>query len=1693
MNMKKKITLCLFGILMCLTMMAQVDPVKPSLGDGTEENPYQVSTLAEFMWMGGSSMSGKYFVLTNDIDLSPACSEASGTSWKLFGSGSYRHWRGTLDGKGHSVKNLYQKDTYNGGLFYNIDGTVKNLNLDNVYVESNVGCGALSAFATSARIENCSVTGNVTGNNISFAGGIVGEAQGLKVIKCTNKATVKGSQNVGGIVAICTQSVTFDRCLNEGDVSGQASVGGICGENTLPAYFYGCENRGNITATGSHVGGISGVDTSYGHFENCCNRGNVTGSDDVGGIFAKGVRKPVSCINYGDVFVNLKNGFYGLIGPGSSNAASDINSNFYSSECIIIKNGQVVSSTGGISNCTSVTPEQLKSGEVAYYLQNRRDTLFWKQQLGVDEQPVLNFDYASTAYRVVKPDTIDCRGVSVGKGIYRNGTEYNCVNLDHVYVDDFCEVCYKTIEPEFVGGVYRIKSSGNLLWFADAINSGSSDLKTTNAELTADIDMTMICKYLTNGWESIGNGTKMFTGTFDGKGHSVQNLTYNNSSNTEHNGGLFGNLYNATIQNLKLSATSTCAAGGLLAYTANKSQITNCHIDGKLTCKSDGAGGLVGSAAISTFNYCSSKANVTGNSKVGGIIGNSTSSNTLTYCASYGACNGVDLVGLIGSKNGDALTNCVYYSDGAKKFEGYYINKDGVKVVQTKTEMNEGATVIALNDPRWGQNVGTDLAPVLGADMVYKHYYKNCKNEYIKEDFAIYYTNDDQEERTWNEDGHLIKNYSCQFCGAMTPHEDGYYHIASVENLEWFRDEVNSGNLKDVKAMLDNSIDLSKKYNKNASWVPIGYTKETPFTGEFEGNLHFIWGLYINTDMRQADYWGLFGYVGVPTGTSNTVIKNVMLDEAVVKSNKEYTGFIAGYVREATIQRCRVQGANNYSTLETDKDYAGGIVGYLYSGTVYACVVTQSNIQSTAKNVGFMAGFQNSGTIRQCSVFTSKLSTTSNYVGGIVGYARQSTIQDCRIYNTEIEGASYVGGLCGYLANATLERSYSQAEVKATASTYNHAVVGQVSHSETSKLYYSTTHTSLTDTKAEGLTDSMFECGKVAYLLGEPWGQNLVKGEKRPLANSPGSTAVYCFDYTSEGGCMCYTNDPEGGESSHSYANGYCVFCGAEQTLVKDTDGIYYISNAAHLKQFRDIVNHGEWDANAKLVNDIDMSPICSSTVGSWEPIGTTNWSDGYEGTFDGDGYSITGLYINSHDYYTGLFGVARNGSSYHGATIKNLTVEGDVTSSQGYCAIIAGMTQGGTITNCVARGKVSTSNGYTIAGICANAWESTIADCTNEASISATITSYNVGGIVGESTSDITGCTNTGNISIPGKAKQVGGIVGSTTANIARCINKGTINNPDQESEKTGGIVGETSGSITHCANEGDVTAHILVGGIAGRAENCNELSHNYNVGKVTANSNSVVGSLFGSAFGSSNIINNVYLSNGTFDTHGVPATEDEFRWGKAAYLLGGDWGQDISYDQKYPSLDGKKVYEHSKNLPDWKSDNKGKQGTRSEYEWEIDVDKYAFVCIDFDWTVNCDPDNYLWIHAGDEDNLVQGVSGEKSGHETYSQMESDVFHFSAIYRENYVNDDYEDEATITNMQVKWYSNNEDKFVILSGLAGDIDGDGKLTIRDIALMIAIMNGNSSVQVGNPDIDGDGNVTMNDLELLKQSVIAIGE
>ena len=260
----------------------------------------------------------------------------------------------------------------------------------------------------------------------------------------------------------------------------------------------------------------------------------------------------------------------------------------------------------------------------------------------------------------------------------------------------------------------------------------------------------------------------------------------------------------------------------------------------------------------------------------------------------------------------------------------------------------------------------------------------------------------------------------------------------------------------------------------------------------------------------------------------------------------------------------------------------------------------------------------------------------------------------------------------------------------------------------------------------------------------------------------------------------------------------------------------YVITNKAQLEHFRDIVNGfcvqtQNINACAVLANDINLN---GSESDQWIPIGgefvdTTI----FRGTFDGAGYTISGLYINNNKTYMGLFGTIGNGG-----LVKDLTVEGTVTANWG--AGIAGfIIDGGRIVDCVNKANVT---GKYAAGI-AMYVEGEVIDCENRGTMTAT---QMAGGIAVSNDGIITDCVNKGQIQILNDATEdaticVGGIAAHNTRTISDCINNGKVfvsleyPTPNVSiNVNAGGIAGRNFDSVTYCVNNAEVEVQVNWGG---------------------------------------------------------------------------------------------------------------------------------------------------------------------------------------------------------------------------------------------------------------------------------------
>ena len=363
----------------------------------------------------------------------------------------------------------------------------------------------------------------------------------------------------------------------------------------------------------------------------------------------------------------------------------------------------------------------------------------------------------------------------------------------------------------------------------------------------------------------------------------------------------------------------------------------------------------------------------------------------------------------------------------------------------------------------------------------------------------------------------------------------------------------------------------------------------------------------------------------------------------------------------------------------------------------------------------------------------------------------------------------------------------------------------------------------------------------------------------------------------------------------HSFKDGKCMECGADEEVVKsEKDGYYEISTFDQLITYLKNVESG---ISGKLINDIEFPENYDDED---DVIGRKTLKNS---TFDGNGHKISG--INSNGTQTMLFddiyvseikdleieckekedgrgsGVYLANSTID-SKFTNCSITGNRIETDGYCSamikeayasefihcinnadiiynndtqIVAGLVCGAEnciFDKCENNGNIAATKAYVVGGIIAQAKNCIIKDCINRGDI--TTYGYTAGIVTGVTNTDnrpcatsITGCTNEGKVESIAKGNHTytagicviyNGSNGSAYADdliINNCVNNGEI-----EGDAVAGIIGNSSGNLklSDCENNGAINGRYSAGGIAQCIENKNsneaEVSNCINNGNV-------------------------------------------------------------------------------------------------------------------------------------------------------------------------------------------------------------------------------------------------------------------
>jgi hypothetical protein len=724
---------------------------------------------------------------------------------------------------------------------------------------------------------------------------------------------------------------------------------------------------------------------------------------------------------------------------------------------------------------------------------------------------------------------------------------------------------------------------------------------------------------------------------------------------------------------------------------------------------------------------------------------------------------------------------------------------------------------------------------------------------------------------------------------------------------------------------------------KNLTFVNANVTNTNSYTGILVG--YGYGGTYQNimtsTSCEVNGGDGTGGIAGKLAGNAYNCV-----NYATVQGKEQVGGLFSSYDSSTSITACA-----NYGKVTASSLWVGGLVGYFNSGTIQDCA-NYGDVKGT-NHVAGLAGYVRSGKIQNVFSYGNVSATNSTqYIGMAFGFSSSGATE----------------GMVAYYSGAKLTVNGKEKEVKA----FGNGTPSEVNATEFTEaqlksgvVAYQLQQNASSEAKwGQNLTndgDFYPVIGSEHTVYADNSLVNCKTNEKisGSFTNNPSSSAIRykhgttihhaaanatCTEAATKEYWQCQdcqriysdcqltveltdVTDAEHPALGHdNNEDGYCDRC-QHYVAVKPSqvNGVYLIAKPYHLAWFRDYVNGTIVDdgevagtthpsASAKLTADINLTNYCHAAEDgmellSWIPVG--NFDNPWKGNMDGQGHTISNLYIKTAQSNVGLFGCIEDATIqdliFDTAKVENVNTIYNKTFHTG---ILAGFAR-----------AYDHSYPAHIKGI------KTTDNCT-------VIGQARTGGIVGQTNINLEICEN--HSSVKG-AVEVGGIAGtSENINIKRCTNYGTIVN---DNSGIGGIIGNAqSTSLEDCANYGKITSTgWYAGGIAGLTFANSSIQNVFSYGDVTNtkdNPGIIIGYVYGTltakgiaAYNKEALLNNssenikiVGKGSLTFDDGKVEAdvvkafTKQQIESGEVAYLLAegkvlGEqvWGQQLGKDQ-YP-----------------------------------------------------------------------------------------------------------------------------------------------------------------------------------------------
>ena len=1125
---------------------------------------------------------------------------------------------GTFDGDMHSISGIYLSAKENcSGLFSTTanTATLKNFKLTNSYFESDAlnfasivgrGRGTFDTIYSDAIVVSSKAN----------LGGFIGQIPsdyGVTMTNCWFNGSVTATGNAtsdrrtGGLIGFALANTTLNNCLNTGVVDASA---------------YCAPNSASSKVIAPLVGGLAGsvaVDKVL-TFNNCLNTGEIKYSK-------------VATAGYGAVI-------------GWSQGTAVMNQTYATSESCIYPAGGILK-----GQVVSVDENDIK-GYKAY------------------QWTVLDFD---KYWAVVKSGTPILKSFATDipslAGIKR-----------------MIDISWYNADKK----VYTLNSKEDLHGLA--LLSYSTDFAKKTIKLTADINVNAgnAADWATKApeykWTPIGTSSQPFAGTFDGGMHTISGLYLKADENY---GGLFGSTAStATIKNVKLTNSymetsaqsfgsiagrgrgtfdtiysnaivvgSTCNLAGFIGQVPADGGVTmnNCWFDGSVTSKGNSlsdrrTGGLIGFIlSDSSLNNCLNAGTVdvtaytcpnTGGKKVvvpmaGGFVGSVSKTYTLQIknclnvgqiktseaaTAGYGSIIGWSDGTTVISETHASVESCDLHANGTYKGQVGVVTKEnlvGYRAYQwTLLDFDKSWAIVKESTPI-PQPFATEILSLAGVQKM----------------LDISWINETQGTKS---DPYILSDAADLYGLAMLS-SDTAYNGFKDKYIKLTNDIV-------VNRGTGNAGDWSTNVPEY-SWNPIG-SKAIPFAGTFDGDMHTISGLYLDTvnelgglfaatantatvknlkltnSYFTSESYGLGSIAGRGEGIFDTVYS-----DAIVDGSNAYVGGLVGftYGKDGTMKKCWFAGSVTNSANHKDLRGTGGLVG---------CVYEDSDLQ--------MEGCLNTGTVDVTSYDFNQSSSKTIIIpiaGGLVGWIQTKTsavtMEDCLSTKDILVSESATGGygaIVGYSEN--VKETLVSTTYTTAASTSQDMVTGKVFQMSEDELK-----------GVEGYKWTLLNFDEYWAVVADDEGTQ-VDESGTPIIKAFASKVPNLKDINKMLD-ISWLDKADGSES-----NPY---------IISDKEDLYGLSALTVERQYNGfdgkyiqlnqniIINSGdaqEWGEEAPKYN--------------WKPIGEKTYP--FKGNFNGDMYTISGIYLNSSAENAGLFGVTDAKS-----VIQQLKIENSYITSDSY------------------------------------------------------------------------------------------------------------------------------------------------------------------------------------------------------------------------------------------------------------------------------------------------------------------------------------------------------------------------------------------------------------------------------------------